>query len=73
MRSMRGTGFVLLVALLAPLPAQPATPAVSAGALHSMALNADGTVRAWGDDSDGQLGTRRPLQSPTLFTPPGRD
>jgi len=30
--------------------------AVSAGASHSLALLADGTVRAWGDNADGQLG-----------------
>ncbi|MFF5206375.1 RCC1 domain-containing protein [Streptosporangium sp. NPDC000396] len=29
---------------------------IAAGARHSLALLADGTVDAWGDDSDGQLG-----------------
>lgn len=30
--------------------------AISAGGLHSLALLKDGTVRAWGDNSSGQLG-----------------
>ncbi|MFF0432023.1 hypothetical protein ACFYU9_07345 [Streptomyces sp. NPDC004327] len=29
---------------------------VSAGAFHSLALEADGTVRSWGENSSGQLG-----------------
>ena len=35
-----------------------ATPALSAGDRHSVALHADGTVRAWGNDAGGELGTR---------------
>ncbi|MEI7956788.1 MAG: cadherin-like beta sandwich domain-containing protein, partial [Verrucomicrobiota bacterium] len=31
--------------------------AISAGSAHSLALCADGTIAAWGDNSDGQLGT----------------
>ena len=42
-------------------PAGAATPAVSAGNHHSVALHADGTVRTWGDDSSGQLGLGRTL------------
>jgi alpha-tubulin suppressor-like RCC1 family protein len=36
-------------------------PQVAAGAWHSLAVHADGTVRTWGDDSAGQLGLGRPL------------
>jgi alpha-tubulin suppressor-like RCC1 family protein len=47
-----------------------ADPAVSAGNRHSVALHADGTVRAWGDDSAGQLGLGRTLTAtaPALVT-----
>jgi alpha-tubulin suppressor-like RCC1 family protein len=31
--------------------------AVAAGGQHSLALESDGTVMAWGEDGDGQLGT----------------
>jgi alpha-tubulin suppressor-like RCC1 family protein len=41
--------------------ANAATPAVSSGDSHSLALQADGTLRAWGDDSSGQLGVGRAL------------
>lgn len=30
--------------------------AIAAGSFHTIALRADGTVAAWGDDTDGQLG-----------------
>ena len=42
-------------------PAGAATPAISSGNQHSVALHADGTVRTWGDDSSGQLGLGRTL------------
>ena len=32
------------------------TPAIAAGGDHSLALKQDGTVWAWGDNNDGQLG-----------------
>ena len=32
---------------------------VSGGYTHTVAVRADGTVWAWGDNSDGELGTRR--------------
>jgi len=57
-----------LIVLLAAAFTQAATPAVSAGNTHSLALHADGTVRAWGDDSAGALGLGRSLASsaPTI-------
>ncbi len=40
-----------------------ATPALSVGREHTLALQADGTVLAWGSDRDGQLGQgRRPFE-----------
>ena len=51
----------LATALAAGAPAWGATPAVSSGNHHSVALHADGTVRTWGDDSSGQLGLGRTL------------
>jgi alpha-tubulin suppressor-like RCC1 family protein len=38
---------------------------VAAGQSHSLALLDDGTVRAWGDNYRGQLGTGTPDQAPT--------
>lgn len=40
-----------------------ATPSISAGGSHSVALQADGSVRSWGDDASGQLGVGRSLVS----------
>ena len=63
---MRTPSPILCFALfLAGLAAHAATPSVSAGATHSLALHADGTVRAWGDDSSGALGFGRSLASAT--------
>ena len=56
--------FATLVGTLLSIAASAATPAISAGASHSIGLKIDGTVRTWGDDSYGQLGSGRPLQSP---------
>jgi alpha-tubulin suppressor-like RCC1 family protein len=42
-----------------------AVPAVSGGYEHSLALKSDGTVRSWGDDTSGQLGTGRLIWSTT--------
>ena len=42
--------------------------AIAAGGLHSMALHNDGTVFAWGDNSQGQLG--QPLSFATFSTTP---
>ena len=37
--------------------------AIAAGNLHSLALCADGTIAAWGDNSYGQLGNKRTTSS----------
>ncbi|OYU44503.1 MAG: RCC1 repeat-containing protein, partial [Burkholderiales bacterium PBB4] len=47
------------IAWILPLPSIAATPAVSVGKEHSLALQADGAVLAWGSDRDGQLGQGR--------------
>ena len=53
---------LLGAALLAPgAGAVPAS--VSAGGSHSLAVNVDGTLRAWGDDGAGAIGTGRSLES----------
>ena len=56
---------VLASALLAgmAIEARPATPMVSAGFMHTLALHSNGTVRAWGSDSNGQLGRGTTLAS----------
>jgi alpha-tubulin suppressor-like RCC1 family protein len=51
--------------------AQAATPMVSGGGAHAIALHSDGTVRTWGSDVFGQLGIGRPLQSLTPAYIPG--
>src|SRR5436190_667992 len=61
---MRRILALVLVACCMPA-ARGATPAVSAGAFHSLALHADGTLRSWGDDSSGALGIGRTLISAT--------
>jgi alpha-tubulin suppressor-like RCC1 family protein len=48
-----------------------ATPAISAGDLHTVGLKADGTVRTWGDDCCDQLGIGRLLQSSTPISSSG--
>jgi len=60
---MRLLRFAALSLLLAFGEALAAAPSVSAGGSHSLALHADGTLRAWGDDSAGALGTGRSLLS----------
>ena len=41
-----------------------ATPMVSMGASHALALRSDGTILAWGSDEYGQLGLGRSVYSP---------
>ena len=58
------TWLAVSIALLAAT-AQAATPAVSAGEHFSLSLARDGTVRTWGDDTNGQLGVGRRLAAST--------
>jgi alpha-tubulin suppressor-like RCC1 family protein len=46
--------------------------AIAAGLIHSLAVKSDGTVWAWGDNSNGQLG-RKPSTRPNTCTPDGCD
>ncbi len=50
------SGLILLFAFLYSNQAQSATAAIDGGANHSILLKTDGTVWAWGGNSDGQLG-----------------
>lgn len=52
-------------ATLTVVAAGPAIPMVAAGAFHSVALKADGTVWAWGRNDQGQLGGLAAANSPT--------
>ncbi len=45
--------------------------AVAAGEYHSLALKSDGTVRAWGDNDDGQLGDGSGIGKDTAVQVPG--
>ncbi len=53
--------FVLCALLFAGCATHAATPQITGGADHSMALTQDGRVFTWGDDSSGQLGSGRVL------------
>ena len=67
-RSIRSRFLVAAVVgvLSCAIPAvNAANPAVSAGDRHALALKSDGTVRAWGNDQTGQLGTGRLLFATT--------
>lgn len=52
---------VLAAALSWPDRAVSAVPDVSSKRTHTLALDVDGNVYAWGSDSDGQLGLGRVL------------
>jgi len=62
---MQRLAFILLfpLATLVSAFSHSASPSISAGTAHSVALKSDGTVRTWGDDSAGQLGAGRPVSS----------
>ena len=58
--------FVSVVALLFPALTSAAIPMVAPGTVHTAALKSDGTVLAWGWNSNGLLGdgTMIPRSSP---------
>lgn len=51
--------------------ATAATPMISLGDDHALALRSDGTVVAWGSDQDGKLGSGRSLYAATPIKVPG--
>ncbi|THF87841.1 hypothetical protein E7T09_00975 [Deinococcus sp. KSM4-11] len=63
-----GMGSVLATQSLKTISARDA---ISGGDSHSLALLADGTVRAWGNNSSGRLGNPSPLDSTTPMTVSG--
>jgi len=48
-----------------------ATPMISLGDEHALALRSDGSVAAWGSDQDGKLGSGRSLHAATPIKVPG--
>ena len=70
---MKRIAAAMALLLAAALEAPAQTPSVAAGGTHSLALHADGTVRAWGDDSAGALGLGRALVSAAPLPVSGLD
>jgi alpha-tubulin suppressor-like RCC1 family protein len=64
-QSFRSLRFLLgaVVLCCGSCPVLAVTPMVSLGQDHGLALRSDGTVLAWGSDTQGQLGLGRPLLS----------
>ena len=62
----RSTFLVGIIGLLIVVakPAYAVEPTISAGTKHTLALQSDGTVVAWGSDEFGQLGVGRATYSP---------
>jgi len=63
---LRAFGYVFFLSCVST-SVHSATPSISAGDAHALALGADGIVRSWGADSFGQLGIGTPISyaSPT--------
>jgi len=58
MKSTHAATLVALAALMAfAAPARADNPLLAAGPLHTCALAANGSVRCWGDNGNGELGT----------------
>jgi alpha-tubulin suppressor-like RCC1 family protein len=62
---------VLACLSLAGADGLAATPSVSAGGTHGVAVKSDGSVIAWGSDNGGQLGQGRTLSSSLPLKVPG--
>ena len=63
--------FCLAWLCLIPYSGNAVTPMVAAGSQHSIGLDADGKVYAWGSDQYGQLGLGRPLLATVPQIVPG--
>ena len=63
--------FFILLELIFPALASAITPMVSGGYSHTVALRADGTVMAWGNNSHGQLGDGTTISSSSPLVVPG--
>ena len=65
--------FILLGLFFPALPAlaAAATPMVAAGGYRTVALKADGTVLAWGNNSYGQLGDGTQMDRTSPVAVPG--
>ena len=59
MRQIQKLVGLTAIACMLPIAGLAATPAVSVGKEHSLALHTDGSVLAWGSDREGQLGQGR--------------
>lgn len=72
-KGLDGFRAVVLLLVLCVAPVQAATPMMSAGGEHTLALKADGTVWAWGNNDDGQLGdgTTTARSTPVKISVPG--
>ena len=69
-------GALALIPLSVTSAAFTTTPMIAAGSNHNLALRSDGTVWAWGNNSDGQLGDGTNTDSSTpvrVMTAPGLD
>ena len=67
----RTVGFAILVSSLALATSPAGAASFAAGGTHSLAVRADGTVWAWGDNSRGQLGSRDAPVAPFPVAVPG--